>query len=75
MEEDEDVEVKQKECDDAKYNANEEPNSQHFKHQELFQKQNVNVQVTCAKIMLNNHTLAPCISLIRYHINMQLELD
>ncbi|KAL9318684.1 hypothetical protein ACSQ67_015201 [Phaseolus vulgaris] len=44
MEEDEDVEVKQKECDDAKYNVDEEPNSQNFKQLELFQHQNENVQ-------------------------------
>ncbi|QCE07290.1 kinesin family member C2/C3 [Vigna unguiculata] len=44
MEEDEDVVVKHKECDDVKYNVNEEPNSQHFKKQELIQQQNENVQ-------------------------------
>jgi len=56
MEEDEDVEVKQKECDDAKYNVDEEPNSQNFKQLELFQHQNENVQVTRARIISNSHT-------------------
>jgi len=75
MEEDEDVVVKHKECDDVKYNVNEEPNSQHFKKQELIQQQNENVQVTRARIILNNHNCTMYKSNTIYHISMQLELD
>ncbi|WVY98278.1 hypothetical protein V8G54_030429 [Vigna mungo] len=44
MEQDEDVVVKHKEFVDVKDNVDEEPNSQYFKQQELFQQQNENVQ-------------------------------
>ncbi|TKY52283.1 Kinesin-4 protein [Spatholobus suberectus] len=46
MEEDEDVEVKQKESDDVKYNGDREStsSSQPVKQQKLFQQQNENVQ-------------------------------
>ncbi|CAJ1976096.1 unnamed protein product [Sphenostylis stenocarpa] len=44
MEEDEDVDVKEKECDDVKYNVDEEPSSQHLKQRELLQQQNENVE-------------------------------
>ncbi|XP_022640466.1 kinesin-like protein KIN-14G [Vigna radiata var. radiata] len=44
MEQDKDVVVKHKEFVDVKYNVDEEPNSQYFKQQELFQQQNENVQ-------------------------------
>lgn len=55
MEQDKDVVVKHKEFVDVKYNVDEEPNSQYFKQQELFQQQNENVQVTRVRIILNNH--------------------